>query len=53
MESTKIKPLDVLSESQLSEIRKKNDLRNKAVFSFLFLSFSIGQLKCAFNSTRR
>lgn len=23
MESTKIKPLDVLSESQLSEIRKK------------------------------
>ena len=25
MESTKIKPLDVLSESQLSEIRKKND----------------------------
>ena len=34
MESTKIKPLDVLSESQLSEIRKKNDLRN--IFALLF-----------------
>ena len=34
MESTKIKPLDVLSESQLSEIRKKNDLRN--IYALLF-----------------
>ena len=34
MESTKIKPLDVLSESQLSEIRNKNDLRN--IFALFF-----------------
>ena len=34
MESTKIKPLDVLSESQLSEIRQKNDLWN--IFALLF-----------------
>ena len=34
MESMKIKPQDVLNELQISEIRKKNDLRN--VFALLF-----------------
>lgn len=34
MVSSKIRPLDILNESQLSEIRQKNDLRN--IFALLF-----------------
>ena len=34
MVTSKIRPLDILNESQLSEIRQKNDLRN--IFALLF-----------------